>query len=167
MTLGASRLDRDGGKPARRGGRHRGSSATTAKSAWPWKDDLIDGKERIVAESRRHVVLARYVGCGEDRDDASAGADLSKLKCGNAPAGLRRLSDGNVKRALGLADIIDVLRRALHVLRGGIMRESAMDVAKRLLPSPCGEGSGVRGEGVELKRAEWISASTAGPSPEA
>src|SRR5215203_1177733 len=34
-------------------------------------------------------------------------------------------------------------------------------------PPPCAEGSGVGGEGVELKRAELISASTARPSPQA
>ena len=68
-------LDLDGGKPrgAARGiagERHDGKERLAAEG------DFVDGKERVIAESRRHVVLSRYVGCGQDGNDARAGADL-------------------------------------------------------------------------------------------
>ena len=158
VTLGASRLDLDRRQASRRGARHRGSSATTAKSAWPWKETSSTAKSGSSPKAGETSFFPGMSAAVRTATTPGRRAHRSKIECGNAPARHRRLPTATCKRAVGLADIVDVLGRALHMLGGGIMRQSAMDVAKGLLPSPLRGGSGVRGEGVELKRAEWISA---------
>ncbi len=94
--------------------------------------DIGVGEERVVAEGGRHVVLAGDVGGGEHGHDAGRGAHGRDIEREQAPARLRRLADGDVQRALGLADVVDILRGALDVLDAGIVRQGLADVAERL-----------------------------------
>ena len=105
--------------------------------------DGIVGEHRVVAEGRRDVVLPGDFGGGEHRDHAGAGADGGEVEGGEAAARAGGLADGDMERALRLAQVVDVERRALHVLRGGIVGQRAVHVAEGLwLPLPEGEGWG-------------------------
>ncbi len=92
--------------------------------------DVALDEHRIVAEGGRDVVLAGNVRRGQHRDDAGRGADRGQVEQEQAAAGLRRAADGDVQRAFGLADVVDVLRRALHVLDRGIVRQRLPDMAQ-------------------------------------
>src|SRR5215207_500642 len=94
------------------------------------KADVDVDEERIVAEGGRYVVLAGNVGRGENRHDARYGAYGRYVEGEQSPARLRRLTDGDVQRALGLADIVDILRRTLNVLDAGIVRQGLADMAE-------------------------------------
>ena len=96
------------------------------------KADVGVDEERIVAEGRRHVVLAGDVGCGEHGHHAGHGTHGRDIERDQSPARLRRLTDGHMQRALGLADVVDILRGALDVLDAGIVRQGLADVAERL-----------------------------------
>jgi hypothetical protein len=94
--------------------------------------DLAVREQRIVAEGRRHVVLAGDVGGGEDSDDAGHRTHRGDVEGDQASARFRRLADRHMERAVRLADVVDILRHPLHVLDGGIVRQGLPDMAERL-----------------------------------
>jgi hypothetical protein len=95
-------------------------------------DGILD-EHRIVPEGGRDVVLARHVGGREHRDDALRGANGGQVEGDEPPARLRGLPDRHVQRALGLADVVDVLRQPLDVLARRIVRQRPVDVAEHAL----------------------------------
>jgi len=99
--------------------------------------DLALGEHRIIAHGRGDVVGAGYVGGGEHHDDTGRLPHGAEIERGDAPARLGRHADGDMQGALGLADIVDVMRSALHVPQGRIMRQGLPHMPQWMLARIC------------------------------
>ena len=98
----------------------------------PVKRDLLFRKQGLVREDRRNVVPARNVRRRQDGDDPFGGAHGRKVEAPQQSARLVGHADGDMKRPLRLAKIVDVERRSLHMQARGIMRQRLMDDRRRL-----------------------------------
>ena len=85
--------------------------------------DLVVGEQGLVGENRRDVVLARNIRRRQNSDDARRAADRLQAQALQFAAGLVGHADRDMQRARGLADVVDISRRALDVQTGGIMRQ--------------------------------------------
>src|SRR5208283_2613815 len=114
---------------ARRAARRASSRvrATTANSAWPWNITSWSSEQRLVGEHRRDVVLAGNIGRRQNGDDARRRARRLEAQALQSAAGLVGHADRDMQRARGLADIVDIVRRALNVQTRGIVRQRLMD----------------------------------------
>ena len=95
------------------------------------EEDLVVREQRLVVEGRRDVVLAGNVGGGQHRDDARRRAHGGKIERAQPPAGLVGHADRDVQRALRLADVVDIGRRAAHVQARRIVGMRLVDDARR------------------------------------
>ena len=106
--------------------------ATTANTAWPWNIDLARRRSSgSSAKTGRDVVLAGNVGRGQHRDNAGRRAHRAEIEARHHAAGPVRHADGDMQRPLGLADVVDIGRRALHVQPSGIVRQRLVNDRSR------------------------------------
>ena len=91
--------------------------------------DFLFGKQRLVGECRRDIVLAGNVGRGDHRDDAGRGADGGEIEPDELARRLVRHTDCDVQRSRGLADVVEVGRGAAHVQTRRIVGMRLMDDA--------------------------------------
>ena len=97
------------------------------------KQHLVLHQDRLIAQRRRHVVLARNVGCGNDGDHAGCRVHAAQIDAAQSAARHRRAADRDMQRADRLRDIVDIFGAALDVLGAAIVRQRLMDVAQRRL----------------------------------
>ena len=83
-------------------------------------------EQRLVGEHRRNVVLAGNIGRRQNGDDARHRARRLEIEALQSAAGLVGHADRDMQRARGLADIVDIVRRALNVQTRGIVRRRLM-----------------------------------------
>ncbi len=85
------------------------------------EQDLIEGEQRLVGENWRNVVLARDIRRRQDRDDPGRAPHRLQAQAFQFAGGLIGHADRDMQRARGLADVVDISRRALNMETGGIM----------------------------------------------
>ncbi len=88
---------------------------------------VLVSEQRLVGEHRRDVVLAGNIGRRQNGDDARRRARRLEVQALQSAAGLVGHADRDMQRARGLADIVDIVRRALNVQTRGIVRQRLMD----------------------------------------
>ncbi len=71
------------------------------------EEDLLVGEQRLVGENGRDVVLAGNVGGGQHRNDAVGRAHRGKIEPAQRAARLVGHADGDMQRALRLANVVD------------------------------------------------------------
>ena len=86
---------------------------------------VLVGEQRLVGEHRRDVVLAGNVGRGQNGDDARRRAHRLEVEALQSAAGLVGHADRDMQRARGLADVVDIVGRALNVQARRIVRHAA------------------------------------------
>ena len=84
-------------------------------------------EQRLVGEHRRDVVLAGNIGRRQNGDDARRRARRLEVQALQSATGLVGHADRDMQRARRLADIVDIVRRALNVQTRGIVRQRLMD----------------------------------------
>ena len=80
-------------------------------------------------EDRADIVLAGNVGGGEDRDHARRGADRGQIEAGQPRMAVGGEAEGEVERAGGLRQIVDIGRRAGDMEVGAVVRQRLVDGA--------------------------------------
>ena len=88
---------------------------------------LLVDEQRLIGENRRNVVLARNIRRGQNSDDARGAADRLQAQALQFAGGLVGHADRDMQRARGLANVVDVSRRALDMQARGIMRQRLMN----------------------------------------
>ena len=97
------------------------------------KQHLVLHQDRLIAQRRRHVVLAGNVGCGNDGDHAGRRVHTAQIDAAQSAARYRRAADGDMQGTDRLRDIVDIFGAALHVLGAAVVRQRLIDVAQRRL----------------------------------
>ena len=120
------RLDLDLGEPGRPA-RLIAGAGDDGEQRLAVEHHVLVGEQRLVGEHRRDVVLAGYIGRRQNGDHARRRAHGAKVQALQFAAGLVGHADRDMQRACGLADVIDIVRRALDVQPGGIVRQRLMD----------------------------------------
>ena len=115
-------LDVDLGEP-RRPARLIARARDDREQSLAVEHNLIEGEQRLIGEDRRDVVLARNIRRGQNRDDARGAADCLEAQALQFAGGLIGHADRDMQRARGLANVVDVSRRALDMQARGIMRQ--------------------------------------------
>ena len=87
------------------------------------EQDLVEREQGLVGENRRDVVLAGNIGRRQNGDDARGAAHRFQTQALQFAGGLVGHADRDMQRARGLADVVDISRRALDVQAGGIVRQ--------------------------------------------
>jgi hypothetical protein len=88
---------------------------------------VLVSEQRLVGEHRRDVVLAGNIGCRQNGDDARRPARSLEVQALQSAAGLVGHADRDMQCARGLANIVDIVRRALDVKTRGIVRQWLMN----------------------------------------
>ncbi len=92
--------------------------------------DIVDGairQDRLVMRRGRGIVGKGHILGGHHHNNAGGGADGGKVHRRDAPAGDGREAKGEVQRARGRRDIVDIAGHARDVQRAGIVREGFGD----------------------------------------
>ena len=88
---------------------------------------LLFDEQGLIGEDRRDVVLARNIRRSQNSDDARGAADRLQTQALQFAGGLVGHADRDMQRARGLADVVDVSRRALDMQARGIVRQRLMN----------------------------------------
>jgi hypothetical protein len=97
------------------------------------KQHLVLYQDRLIAQRGRHVVLARYIRRGDDGDHARRRVHAAQIDAAQPAARHRCAADGDMQRADGLGDIVDIFGAALHMLGAAVVRQRLVDMAQRRL----------------------------------
>ena len=93
----------------------------------PVEHHVLFDEEGLIGEDRRNVVLAGNIRRGQDSDDTGGATDRLQAQALQFATGFVRHADRDMQRARGLADVIDVSRRALDMQARGIVRQRLMN----------------------------------------
>ena len=88
---------------------------------------VLFDEEGLIGEDRRNVVLARNIRRSQNYDDARSAADRLQAQALQFAGGLIGHADRDMQRARGLANVVDVSRRALDMQARGIVRQRLMN----------------------------------------
>ena len=119
-------LDVDLGEP-RRPARLVARARHDGEQSLAVEHHLLVDEQGLVGENRRNVVLARNIRRRQNGDDARRAAHRLQIQALQFAAGLVGHADRDMQRARGLADVVDISRRALDMQAGGIMRQRLMN----------------------------------------
>ncbi len=88
---------------------------------------ILFDEQRLIGKNRRNIVLARNIRRRQNRDDARSATDRLQAQALQFAGGLIGHADRDMQSARGLANVVDVSRRALDMQARGIMRQRLMN----------------------------------------
>ena len=88
---------------------------------------VLFDEEGLIGENRRNVVLAGNIHRGQNSDNARRATDRLQAQALQFAGGLIGHADRDMQCARGLANVVDVSRRALDMQARGIMRQRLMN----------------------------------------
>ena len=114
---------------ARRAARRASSRvrATTANSAWPWNMTSSSANSGSSANTGAMSFLPGMSGAVRTATTPGAARTALQIKALQPAAGLVGHADRDMQRSRGLADVVDIGRRALNMQAGGIVRQRLVD----------------------------------------